>query len=192
MICIPHCCTLNLIWRKFLFKQLVAWLIGLPEVFNACEFVTGTEQFGSSGNLAASFLNYLLQSEHKIQSRDGPLRLSMHGVPKMLSHWSKNGHQLPSSSPSRCVCERERERERERVCVCVCVYVCHNEKKVPDEWEARQAIPAIFQVCVGVCVHLSAPVCHCPSRCKPVVVWNYEYIKMLQRRCFSYHLSLQM
>ena len=28
-----------------------------------------------------------------------------------------------------------------RVCVCVCV--CHIEKKVPDEWQARQAILAI-------------------------------------------------
>ena len=32
------------------------------------------------------------------------------------------------------------------VCVCVCVCVCHNEKKVPDEWQARQATPAILQV----------------------------------------------
>ena len=29
------------------------------------------------------------------------------------------------------------------VCVCVCVCVCHNEKKVPDEWQARHAMPAI-------------------------------------------------
>ena len=27
-----------------------------------------------------------------------------------------------------------------------CVCVCHNKKKVPDEWQARQAIPAILQV----------------------------------------------
>ena len=36
------------------------------------------------------------------------------------------------------------------VCACVCVRVrvcvCHHEKKVPDEWQARQAIPAILQV----------------------------------------------
>ena len=32
------------------------------------------------------------------------------------------------------------------VCVCVCVCVCHNEKRVPDEWQARQAIPATLQV----------------------------------------------
>ena len=25
------------------------------------------------------------------------------------------------------------------VCVCMCVYVCQNEKKVPDEWQARHA-----------------------------------------------------
>ena len=31
------------------------------------------------------------------------------------------------------------------VCV-VCACVCHNEKKVPDEWQARQATPAILQV----------------------------------------------
>ena len=30
--------------------------------------------------------------------------------------------------------------------MCVCVCVCHNEKKVPDEWQARQATPAILQV----------------------------------------------
>ena len=32
------------------------------------------------------------------------------------------------------------------VCVCVCVYVCVTMEKVPDEWQARQAIPAILQV----------------------------------------------
>ena len=32
------------------------------------------------------------------------------------------------------------------VCVCVRVCVCHNEKKVPDEWQARQATQAILQV----------------------------------------------
>ena len=34
------------------------------------------------------------------------------------------------------------------VCVCVCVYVCvcHNEKKLPDEWQAWQATPEILQV----------------------------------------------
>ena len=31
------------------------------------------------------------------------------------------------------------------VCVCMCVCVTM-EKKVPDEWQARQAIPAILQV----------------------------------------------
>ena len=40
------------------------------------------------------------------------------------------------------VCTRVRERVRARACVCV----CHNEKKVPDEWQARQATPEIFQV----------------------------------------------
>ena len=30
--------------------------------------------------------------------------------------------------------------------VCVCVCVCHDEKKVPDEWQARQATPATLQV----------------------------------------------
>ena len=39
-----------------------------------------------------------------------------------------------------------------RVCLCLCVRVCvrvcvcHNEKKVPDEWQARQATQAILQV----------------------------------------------
>ena len=33
-------------------------------------------------------------------------------------------------------------RVRVRVCVCVCVTM----KKVPDEWQARQTIPAILQV----------------------------------------------
>ena len=28
----------------------------------------------------------------------------------------------------------------------VCVCVCHNKKKVPDEWQARLATPAILQV----------------------------------------------
>ena len=32
------------------------------------------------------------------------------------------------------------------VCVCVCVCVCHNAKRVPDEWQARQATPAMLQV----------------------------------------------
>ena len=31
------------------------------------------------------------------------------------------------------------------VCVCVCVFVSQR-KKVPDEWQARQATPAILQV----------------------------------------------
>ena len=31
-------------------------------------------------------------------------------------------------------------------CLCECVCVCHNKKKVPDESQARQAIPAILQV----------------------------------------------
>ena len=96
--------------------------------FNAYEFVAGTEQFGPSGNLAASFLNYLLQSEHKIQSRDGPLRLSMHGVPQNAF---ATGQRMGTNCLRRllqgvcvCVCVRERERERERVCVCVCVCAC--------------------------------------------------------------------
>ena len=29
--------------------------------------------------------------------------------------------------------------------MCVCLCVCHNEKKVPCEWQARQATPAILQ-----------------------------------------------
>ena len=51
--------------------------------------------------------------------------------------------------PSVCVCGVRvlaRARERACVCVCVCVCVCHNGKKVPDEWQARQVIPAILQV----------------------------------------------
>ena len=32
------------------------------------------------------------------------------------------------------------------MCVRACVCVCHNEKKLPDEWQARQATPAILQV----------------------------------------------
>ena len=33
------------------------------------------------------------------------------------------------------------------VCVCVCVCVCMSQwTKVPDEWQARQATPAILQV----------------------------------------------
>ena len=31
-------------------------------------------------------------------------------------------------------------------CVCVCVCVCHDEKKVPDKRQERQAMPAILQV----------------------------------------------
>ena len=38
-------------------------------------------------------------------------------------------------------------------CVCVCVgggggecSACHNEKKAPDEWQAREAIPVMLQV----------------------------------------------
>ena len=31
-------------------------------------------------------------------------------------------------------------------CVCVCVCVCVTRKKMPDEWQARQAILAILQV----------------------------------------------
>ena len=30
--------------------------------------------------------------------------------------------------------------------MCACVWVGHNEKKVPDEWQARQAIPVVLQV----------------------------------------------
>ena len=47
-------------------------------------------------------------------------------------------------------------RRSAKMCVCVCVracvracarmFVCQKEKKVPDEWQARQAIPAILQV----------------------------------------------
>ena len=44
-----------------------------------------------------------------------------------------------------CACVGECERACRHACVCVCVCVCHNEKKVPNEWQARQAIPAILQ-----------------------------------------------
>ena len=40
-----------------------------------------------------------------------------------------------------CACARVCSRTRARVCC-----VCHNERKVPDERQARQAIPAILQV----------------------------------------------
>ena len=44
-----------------------------------------------------------------------------------------------------CVCVCACVRACVRACVCVCAF--HNEKKkVPDEWQARQAIPAILQV----------------------------------------------
>ena len=35
-----------------------------------------------------------------------------------------------------------------RACVCagVCARLCQNVKKVPDEWQARQATPKILQV----------------------------------------------
>ena len=41
-----------------------------------------------------------------------------------------------------------RKRRLSTVCVraCVRVCVCVTMKKVPDEWQARQAIPAILQV----------------------------------------------
>ena len=50
-----------------------------------------------------------------------------------------------------CVCVRACVRACVRVCVCVCVRarvcVCVSQrKKVPDEWQARQATPAILQV----------------------------------------------
>ena len=54
-------------------------------------------------------------------------------------------HQSTSSSMSRmpvCVCVCACACVCVRVCVCVCVTI----KKVPDEWQARQAIPAILQV----------------------------------------------
>ena len=35
---------------------------------------------------------------------------------------------------------------RTSVCVCVCVCVSQRKKKVPDEWQALQATPAILQV----------------------------------------------
>ena len=34
----------------------------------------------------------------------------------------------------------------ESCCLDCLLCVCHNEKKVPDEWQAPQAIPAILQV----------------------------------------------
>ena len=47
-----------------------------------------------------------------------------------------------------CVCACVCVRACVCVCVCmrVCVCVCHNENIVPDEWQERQAIPAILQV----------------------------------------------
>ena len=46
-----------------------------------------------------------------------------------------------------CVSVSEKD-ERTAVCECVCVCVCVTMKKkaVPDEWQARQATPAILQV----------------------------------------------
>ena len=32
------------------------------------------------------------------------------------------------------------------MCECVCVCVCHNEKKMPDKWQARQITAVILQV----------------------------------------------
>ena len=78
------------------------------------------------------------------------------------------------------------------LCACVraCVRACHNEKEVPDEWQARQATPAILQVssskhsanknttrgrgpfhqsimcvCVCVCVCACVRVCVCVCLC---------------------------
>ena len=39
------------------------------------------------------------------------------------------------------------------------VCVCHNKKKVPGEWQARQAIPTIFQVSSSKCVCICVCVC---------------------------------
>ena len=51
-----------------------------------------------------------------------------------------------------CVCQRKTKdradgmREKSAHCPGRDVCACHNEKKVPDEWQARQATPAILQV----------------------------------------------
>ena len=47
-----------------------------------------------------------------------------------------------------CACVRACVRELVRACVCVRarVRVCGTVKKVPDEWLAQQATPAILQV----------------------------------------------
>ena len=53
-----------------------------------------------------------------------------------------------------CACVRACVYVRLLACVRACVYVrllacvcvCHNEKKVPDEWQTRQATPVILQV----------------------------------------------
>ena len=42
--------------------------------------------------------------------------------------------------------ESSSENNAAGVHACVRVCMCHNEKKVPDEWQARQATPAILQV----------------------------------------------
>ena len=67
-----------------------------------------------------------------------------------------------------CVCAA-----RARVCVCVCVRVCHNEKKVSDEWQAR--------VCVCVCVSVCVCVCLCVSVCTLVCVC--VYVSLCLYRC---------
>ena len=77
--------------------------------------------------------------------------LCMHGYmwsakPRLRSRWS-------ICLECVCVCVRGRVCVWVHACACVhvrgcmrpCVCVCHNEN-VPDEWQARQATPAILQV----------------------------------------------
>ena len=47
--------------------------------------------------------------------------------------------------PCICVCLRACVRACVHACVCVCVCVCVTIKKLPGEWQAQQAIPAILR-----------------------------------------------
>ena len=47
---------------------------------------------------------------------------------------------------------------------CMNVFVCHNKKKVPDKWQARQVTQEILQVIVCVCVCVCA--CACQRKTK--------------------------
>ena len=59
---------------------------------------------------------------------------------------------------------------------CMNVCVCHNKKKMPDKWQARQVTPEILQVivcecvCVCMCVSVRASVCGCVCECVCVCV----------------------